>query len=1006
MRTLFDDLEERDEAAPPTPVAVLAEPEAAPAGRTWTDGQRAAIAARSRTLVAAAAGSGKTSVLTELVVSALVARELAPSEVCAVTFTERAAQEMRGRIAARLAELGERDLLAELELARIGTIHSLCATVLRSHGAAIGIDPAVRVLDEAQGSWLLGDALRATITGAGSDPELHWLRARMGDERLEATLRGIHRCAAQGTGSARLPRPEDVGVPLNERTGEPLVAPAEVRRATAAIRAAWSAFHAHVEARKRVLGRISFDDLERLAVEAVRVPDVRTALQGRWTMVLVDEFQDTNARQVELLDAIGGDRLFMVGDEWQSIYRFRGAEVDVFRSRRTDPSHTVLPMRENFRSAGPVLEVINRVFGHDVAFGPGYEPVVPGTAAQRDAEGPAVELLVVPDCEVEEAIFANGCSRREREAARVAERIADLVESGEAEPGDIALLYARGTGVDHYEAALRAWGLPVLRAASGGYYDQRDVRDVLALLGVVRTAADDHAALAALAGPVGRLAWHELDELVRDAREREVSLLAAAASSTIGGAVRCAQVVAELAELARTGSLVDVVARATSLPELELGAAQAADGMVRVANLRRLVELAASAEGVGVRDVAGFLEFAAAQRRDARVGEASVADEGSGAVRLLTVHAAKGLEFEHVFVIEAASASTGRPGTVPEPLRDAAGAVHVAVPGRDGRCVRTPALAELHAADAAAAREESLRLWYVAMTRARTKLYVSGRWDFTPTRAGKVRSVPGALAWLRDALGLEPDLGGMDRDTTALDGLVLVSSRPARRTPHVVWDAAVEHVALASPLTLPEPTPAAPAPTPPDRHALRAALREAVGSARSDEWRQLEGTRVHDAVARILDAARAGVALDSLLDPEHGPWLTDSVRERLAPVVASPVFRRLAELGARTEVPYVAGTGHVTASRVVPGLDVASSVADVDAGRIDALAILEDGTWWVVDWKTTLPTDPAAAWAEHGDQLERYARAARSAGAPSVSLTLVPLDRPDEPVTRDVPLTS
>ena len=86
-------------------------------------------------------------------------------------------------------------------------------------------------------------------------------------------------------------------------------------------------------------------------------------------MVLVDEFQDTNERQYELLDTIGGSRLFMVGDEWQSIYRFRGADVDVFRARRSDPDNGVLPMRENFRSAAPVLDVVNEVFGHGEVFG-------------------------------------------------------------------------------------------------------------------------------------------------------------------------------------------------------------------------------------------------------------------------------------------------------------------------------------------------------------------------------------------------------------------------------------------------------------------------------------------------------------------------------------------------------------------------------------------------------------------------------------------------------------
>ncbi len=963
--------------------------------RQWTSSQQRAIAARARTLVTAAAGSGKTSVLTELVAGSLAAREIAPAQVCAVTFTEKAAQEMRERIAARLAALGERDVLAELELARIGTIHSLCSTVLRLHGAAVGVDPAVGQLDEAQHAWIQRDAIRHALDQFADDADVHWLRARMGDDRVEVQLRSLYAIAQEGDGTVRIVDGADVKCPVDPKSGELPVSPDDARRAVSAITRLWHAFDETVEARKHALGRISFDDLERLAVEAVRIPAVRTDLRARWGVLLVDEFQDTNQRQYELLDSIGADRLFMVGDEWQSIYRFRGADVDVFRARRDDPSGgDVVPMRENFRSDGPVLDVVNRVFGHEQLFGDRYEPVHPGTDAQRDVAAPAVELLVVPEQATARDDVAAGLPSREREAWRVAERVAQLVADGDAAPGDVALLYARGTGVDHYERALRAWGLPVLRDASSGYYDQRDVRDVLALLAAIRNRSDDHAVLSVLGGPLAQLEWSELAELVARAREDKVTLLHAAGSSA-GRAAQVARLVLELEELARASTLVELVARVVELPRLELGAALDGDGALRVANLRRLVELAASAAEVGVRDVAGFLEFVAAQRRDARVGEASIADESAGAVRLMTVHASKGLEFPHVFVIEAANGSSGRADLYPAPLVDADGTVHVALPRRDGRGERTPVLQQLHQAECDAEAEESLRLWYVAMTRAKRRLYVSGRWNFTPTKAGKPRSIGGALRWLREAMCLPDDLGGPGTSYVALEGLVHVDTHGPTRTPVPVWTTAAESTRLATPLELP-PTVAEPVVEAPDPHALRRALQETVSSARSDEWRQLDGTRVHDAVARLLAAARRGTSADALLDPEHGPWLTDASRERLGPVVASPVFGRLVGLRATPEVPYVASVGATVDSRVVPGAEVAASAADVDAGRIDALAVLPDGTWWVVDWKTTLPADPADAWNEHGAQLRRYAHVAAASGAPGCVVTLVPLDRPDD----------
>jgi ATP-dependent exoDNAse (exonuclease V) beta subunit len=782
------------------------------------------------------------------------------------------------------------------------------------------------------------------------------------------------------------------------RSGTLLVDAEDARIATRALTTLWERFDADVAARKRALGRISFDDLERLAVEAVRIDEVRSDLRSRWGMLLVDEFQDTNARQYELLDAIGGDRLFMVGDEWQSIYRFRGADVDVFRARRADPAGgTVIPMRENFRSVAPVLEVVNRVFAGEQLFGDRYEAVNPGTEAQRAVQGPAVELLVTPERALDGEQGPHvSLPAREREAHRVAERVAGLVESGQAVPGEIALLYARGTGVDHYERALRAWGLPVLRDASGGFYDQRDVRDALALLALVRNRSDDHAALAVLAGPTGRLGWNELAAIVEDARARHVPVLQAARDSALPTVVEIVSLIDELDERGDHETLVQLVARITTLPQLEIGAALASDGAVRVANLRRLVELAASAEQVGVREVSGFLEFVAAQRRDARVGQASIADEGVGAVRLMTIHASKGLEFPHVFVVEAASTSTGRPGLVPTPIVDPDNIVHVALPGPDGRCIATASLGALMELERTSEREESLRLWYVAMTRAREYLYISGRWNFEPTAAGKPRAMGGALKWLAGALDLPDDLGGAQERSTTMSGLVLLDTRGPRSQPRDVHGADVEHATIAVPLPVnADSTAHADAQPSQDRHGMHRLLRDAVGSGRSVEWRKLAGTRLHDAVARLLDAARAGTPSGELLDPMHGPWLTDATRERLGPVVESRAFRRLVELGARTEVPYVARRGGLVESRAVPGAVVAASIADVDVGRIDALAFLPDGRWWIVDWKSTLPDDADESLARHGDQLGRYADVARRAGATGVVFTLVALDRPD-----------
>ncbi|MCZ4496229.1 MAG: hypothetical protein JWM25_812, partial [Thermoleophilia bacterium] len=654
-----------------------------------------------------------------------------------------------------------------------------------------------------------------------------------------------------------------------------------------------------------------------------------------------------------------------------------------------------IEMQTNFRSDSPILDVVNRVFGHPDLFA-SYQDVLAATDLQRAVEGPSVELLIVPAHD-EEGGRVDVDVVSEFEAQRVAERIAELVETKQATPGDIAVLYRTKTHAAVYERAIRAWGIPVLRTASDGYYDQRDVRDALALLALVRNRGDDGAALAALAGPVGNLAWSELDHVAQTAREHGSTLLQAAAQSDLAGARRVHAVLDELTHVIDGSSLVQLVARVVQLPELELGAAAQVDGAVRLANLRRLVELAASASEIGVADVAGLLEFVDAQRRGAKVGEASIADESLGAVRLLTVHASKGLEFPYVFVVEAAGPTTPPSGAVPEPLLDEHGIVHVALPAVDGRPQRTPIHEELRELHNEAEQAELRRLWYVALTRAEKRLVISGRWNFTPKVDGSPRSVGGHLAWLAPAFGAAAPFGGPDHVSSVLDGMVVLDTRAASRVPEPVWQRPDADATLAEPLELPPvrlPATEVGKPDAPDPHALRERLRSHVVEGGSQEWRQLDGTRLHDAVARLIDAARSGVAIAALLDPEQGPWLTDRVRERLAPVVASAVFGQLVELGARSEVPYVSSSGGTVESRVAPGVEIARELSSVDAGRFDALARTPDGGWWVVDWKTTLPADPEDAWQAHGSQLERYAATLLATGADQVETTLVSLADP------------
>src|SRR5919202_76002 len=242
---------------------------------------------------------------------------------------------------------------------------------------------------------------------------------------------------------------------------------------------------------------LDFEDLQLLARELLQQhPDIRERESWRFSSIMVDEFQDTNRLQCELVDLLARDdgELFFVGDEFQSIYRFRHADVEVFRERREQVGG-VLALTQNYRSRPEVLEVINHLFSAD--FGESFQPLAAAGRFPDPAFGPAVELLVTD----KESYKATGTHWRQAEARHIARRVRELVDSGEAEPGEIVLLFAAGTDARLYEEELRAAGLPTFRATGRDYYHQQQVVDLLAYLRLLQNRYDDEALVTVLASP-------------------------------------------------------------------------------------------------------------------------------------------------------------------------------------------------------------------------------------------------------------------------------------------------------------------------------------------------------------------------------------------------------------------------------------------------------------------------------------------------------------------------
>ena len=781
--------------------------------------QTAAIDAPGVVFVSAGAGTGKTTVLVERFVKAVCERGLDVDSVLVITYTERAAGELRGRIRARLAEAGRVELARELDAAWISTIHGFCHRLLKAHPFAAGIDPRFRVLDEAQARVLQREAFEAALTEfcADGDAERLGLLATYGARGLRRMLTGVHatlraagrplvlqlglrpalperlealrdgaRClaedeeagdAARATARRALELLEDRTLPerlldLGElrAQGERAASYEEARRGVEQaaldelaardrdlLQELLERFDGAYAAAKQRESALDFEDLQLAARDLLRANDaVRERESWRFRSIMVDEFQDTNRLQCELVDLLAGGpegkELFFVGDEFQSIYRFRHADVQVFRERR-EQSGGVLALTQNYRSRPEVLGAVNHLFSAE--FGEDFQPLQAAGRFPDPVFGTPVELLVTD----KSSYAGTPVHWRRAEARHIAARVRQLVDVGEATAGEIVLLFAAGTDAEWYEEELRKAGLDTYRATGRGYFGQQQVVDLLAYLRLLHNRYDDEALVTVLASPLVGLSNDALVLLRRAAPRRPLFQpfergLPGDLSERDRHLCRAfLQRYERLAGAANGLSLERLCERIVSDHDYDLAVLAQWDGRRRYANMRKLARLARSYEDLRGRDIEGFVRFVREQEAvGARELEAVAEEEDGDAVRLLTIHSAKGLEFKVVIVADA-----GRDRNAPSPdeilcLPDGRFGFRVADPETGSR---RPAFAyeQVREEERAAARAERLRLYSGAMTRAIDRLIVSGAID--PARAADAATPIGWVLSRLDARELD-----------------------------------------------------------------------------------------------------------------------------------------------------------------------------------------------------------------------------------------------------------
>ena len=731
-------------------------------------------------------------------------------------------------------------------------------------------------------------------------------------------------------------------------------------------------------ARKRTLSALDYLDLE---IEAARLlrshPEVAAAYRARFRHLMVDELQDTNPSQVAVLDllsrgggASGPDR-FLVGDVKQAIYRFRGSDVRNFTRlrREIEPAGAVHALSRSFRAHDSLVETFNTIF--EGVFGDPREdfeaPMQAMTGRGPDAP-PAPHLVLLPiSAEGAGGARPSDHDRRRVEADAVAAEIASLLRRADAvwdgemrrrrraQPSDVAVLLRRLTNVHVFEAALESRGIPYRTPAGAGFFTRQEVLDLTNLLGWLAEPDDDIALVGALRSPMFMIDDRSLLAL-RSVRGRLFEALRrppdGVSEKTRPFCVRAAEVLAELREMTPFAAPATLLERALALTGYEAVWAPLQGGEQALANIRKFAGIARTLADHSLDELVTYVR----RRRDelaAREGLAVLDD--SDAVRLMTVHGAKGLEFPIVFVPEAHLASRGSYDQVRWRDEGIAPTLSQEVGSGDGR--RRPGFySYLLRRDQVEEAAEHKRLFYVAATRAADALYVSG------DEAGR------GDGWLKSALEA---LGGAPPRGVEIRPALPVDPRSIARkpTPSPVTapredeeeDIMPELVARPRVIPLRSSTPVTvlKAPAHADiffRHGDGLGLvRGSLAHAAIEEWFT---TGQRPALARLVQS------LDADLDERAAARVVAEVDAMLDLLDASPLAATLRDPDTRAhfELPF---------SWDWDGVPV--------HGTID-LAYQAGGAWRLVDFKTDeVRGDVAETAAPYLPQLALYAAALEQA---------------------------
>jgi len=662
--------------------------------------QRAAVVHQgSPLLIVAGAGSGKTRVLTHRIAYLLAARDVAPQEILAITFTNKAAGEMAARVAALVGP--------QARFMWVMTFHSACVRILRREAKRFGYPSSFSIYDQADSQRLMALTCRELELDAKQFP------------------------------------PKAMAAQVSNLKNELIDYETFASRAQTARDKALAEAYGEYQRRLVAAGAMDFDDLIMVTVNLFQaLPEVAQEYRRRFRHVLVDEYQDTNHAQYVLIRELvsGGGPLFssrtggsdasadplppselcVVGDADQSIYAFRGATIRNIEEFEQDyPDAKVILLEQNYRSTQNILAAANAV----VSQNRGRKPK---NLWSDQGAGPPI-VGYVADNEHDEAAF-------------VAEEVDRLTDAGQATPGQVAVFYRTNAQSRVFEEVFIRVGLPYRVVGGVRFYERREVRDLLAYLRLIANPADEVSLRRVLNVPKRGIGDRAEEYVAAFAQRERITFAAALArpADVPGLAARSAHaiegfntLITELRELSETVPVADlteaVLDRTGYIEALE----QSSDlqDASRIENLEELVSVAREYDGIHMRgegEVGGTLaDFLEQVSLVADADQIPEGEDHGGLVTMMTLHTAKGLEFPVVFL-------TGMEEEVFPHQRSLTNAKEL---------------------------EEERRLAYVGITRAEQRLYLTralarnwwGRPSFHKQSRFLTEIPAGLIEWRRDA---------------------------------------------------------------------------------------------------------------------------------------------------------------------------------------------------------------------------------------------------------------